>query len=118
MHLGYGTRFEYGADSACSITITAAARVTAVKFNTHTSSGSGRDFVTLGTDEYEGTTGPSGKVVPQDTTLTWTTDANTHVGGGWVFCAEELAPCETSSPSAPSHGTVGAYAWADLRVDY
>ena len=59
---------KYSPNSACSISVVAGAYITAAVFDTHTSSSSGRDFVTVGTDEYEGSTGPLNKVVTTSAT--------------------------------------------------
>ena len=102
---------QYSPDSACSITIAAPSFVNAMVFDTHTSA-SGRDFVKLGTAEYEGTTGPSNQIAAAGTNLIWVADDDSNVGNGWVICAEEaiLLPCVAGSePSAPAEGTVGTY---------
>merc|ERR1719316_2545434 len=102
---------EYSPDSACSIMVTAPSFVNAVVFDTH-SSASGRDFVKLGTAEYEGTTGPSNQIAAAGTNLMWVADDDSNVGNGWVICAEVASPCVAGSePSAPAQGTVGAYAF-------
>merc|ERR1719316_254748 len=91
--------------------VTAPSFVNAVVFDTHSSS-SGRDFVKLGTAEYEGTTGPSNHIAAAGTNLMWVADDDSNVGNGWVICAEVASPCVAGSePSAPAQGTVGAYAF-------
>ena len=65
-----------------------------------------QEQVTLGADEYEGTVGPSNKMVGPGTNLLWTADANSDGDSGWVICAREAAAC-AELPAAPANGAVG-----------
>ena len=72
---------SHGDNEACTIRVNSAGMLTATHFDTE----SGYDYVTIGGDRYEGSTGPSNVDVAAGSTFSWRAD-HSITNSGWVIC--------------------------------
>ena len=86
---GCAVDLGYGNNERCTIRVSTAGNLTAIRFHTERS----YDVVTIGGHSYSGSTGPSNVAiaVAAGSTFTWSSD-NSNTADGWTICLQAVNP--------------------------